>query len=147
MKWTAMVFLLLVVLGVWLGGSYFSAHQTRDDFRAEVEQLLNGGFDKTNRQLEEDIRRAGVEHHGIDPRELQVNLRREAAGEDDVLEDLMSGSALPSRSLHLTAEVSYSQTVLFFTPRFSFGAKAIRHKREHPHKQLIEDALSGARNP
>lgn len=146
MKWAAILLLLLVLMAGWTGLSYFSASRNRDNYRAAVEKLLIGGFETADEQLEEEIGRLGAEIHGIDPRRLEITISRKPPGEHDFLEGLTSGSALPSQSLHLTAEVAYTQDVLLLRPRFSFRATAVRHKREHPHKSLIEEALSGARN-
>jgi hypothetical protein len=140
----ALIVILVLVIGLLFGGlEYFRANQARDAYRTEVERLLQGGFDKPDEELEGDIRRVGTEVYGIDEGTLQIAISREAPGENDLIEGLTSGSRLPSRSLQLTAEVSYTGQVFLFRPSFSFLARAVRHKREHPHKSLIEEVLPG----
>ena len=138
------VLILLLLVGVLIGGvQYFRAGQATDEYRLEVERLLQGGFDRTDDWLEKEIRRVGEEIYGIDDGSLQISVSRSTPGDGDLIEGLTAGSRLPSRSLRLTAEVGYNRRVLLFMPRFAFRAAAVRHKREHPHKSLIEEALSG----
>jgi len=139
--------LFLIVIAILVGVGvfqYFSAAQERELFKLDVEKLLQKNISTPKSRIQEEITK-NAENYNIDPAVLSVRVVKEKRSEWAVIEYLTSGIKVPDTTTVLSAEVTYTKSVLFFHSEFRFKATVIHYKKEHPHKNMIEDALESAR--